>query len=270
MVKVPWALRALPPVAYRAWFTPPPLGRRAAAADRTATEGVEAITIPGTELEAFEIGSGPLVLALHGWGGRAAQMIPLARRLADDAFHVVAIDLPGRAGGTTTDIEEVAAAIREAIESLGRPYAMVTHSFGAMTARLAMGAEDPPLVVMLAPALTVADVLETFGERARLLPWTRASLHRRLWSWGEGMVPAFEASFPDQLPGAEILIVHDPDDDDTPFGRSAELAASHPSARLVSAPGVGHHGILVDDTVHEAVAAFLSRRAVHPLARQRE
>lgn len=261
MTKVPWAVRALPSMAYRAWFTPPPLGRRAAASDHEALGHVLSISIArpgGGELGGFEIGEGPLVLAVHGWGGRAAQMVPLARRLAADGFRVVSIDLPGSAGDSPTDVGQVAQAIRHVIDEIGRPQAVVAHSFGALASRLAIGDASPPRVVLLAPALKVGDILEVFADRARLLRWTEAALRRRLWAWGGGFIPQFEAGYTEMFPDADLMIFHDPADRDTPFVRSAELAALRPRITLVPAIDAGHHGLLADPDVHSAVSAFLA------------
>jgi len=40
-------------------------------------------------------GDGPLVIFVHGWSGRAAQMAPLALHIANLGFRSVAIDVTG-------------------------------------------------------------------------------------------------------------------------------------------------------------------------------
>src|SRR5688572_2760861 len=39
--------------------------------------------------------SGPLIVLVHGWGGAAEQMAPLARQLALDGFRCVALEVTG-------------------------------------------------------------------------------------------------------------------------------------------------------------------------------
>lgn len=262
MAQVPLSLRALPSVAYRAWFTPPPLGRRAAGRDASVMLGVEPLRISrpdGGDVIGFQTGFGPLVLAIHGWGGRAAQMVPLAKRLASEGYRVVGVDLPGRGGSDRTDIKQVASAIRQLIEAAGEPEVIVAHSFGALALRLALGDRIPPVVVLLAPAVRVADIFGVFADRARLLPWTRASLWRRLSAWDDGMISDFDARYSDQFPGAEVLILHDPADDETPFLGSAELAERRPGTKLVKAEGAGHFGVLDNPDVLDTVAALVGR-----------
>lgn len=264
MTRVPFPVRALPSVAYRVWFTPPPVGAKAAARHADALEGLTPLRVPlrdGGELAGFEVGTGPLVLALHGWGGRAAQMVPIAERLAGDGFRVVAVDLPGHSGGVTTDVKEVAAAVRELPAALGDPEVVIAHSFGAIALRLALAPRVPPATVLLAPALKVSDVFGVFSERARLLPWTRASLWRRLEAWDPEVFPMLDSLCPDSLPGSALLIVHDPADQDTSFAVAAEYAELRPGTTFLPVEGVGHHGILSDPGVLERVSRFVARRA---------
>lgn len=264
MARIPLPLRALPSVAYRVWFTPPPLGRRAATQDSEALAYVEQARIrrpDGAELVGFATGSGPLVFAFHGWGGRAAQMATMARNLADDGLRVVAVDLPGRAGGDATDIKQMSDAIRDLIAVVGEPVAVIAHSFAAMAVRMVFRDRAPATVVLLAPALKVSDAFSVFADRARLLPWTRTSLWRRLERWDPTVFPSLDQIGADDLPGAEVLIIHDPADDETPFATVAELAALRPGTDLLALDGVGHVGVLSSPEALEAVTEFVGRQS---------
>lgn len=262
-MKPPPALRFLPRVAYRVWFTPPPLAAKAAARDQEAVEGLTPITVPlphGGTLDGYQTGEGPLVLALHGWGGRSAQMSRIARRLADDGMRVVAVNLPGRAGGPPVDIKEVAAAIGGVVEAVGTPSAVVAHSFAGLAMRLLDWEPVPPVVVMVAPVVKVSDALAVYSDRTRLLPWTRAGLYRRLRDWDPKLYELIDQVYPDQFPGADLLILHDPADPDALFASSAELAVLRPSTKLVPMPCAGHNRILRHPDALEQMARFLAER----------
>src|SRR5690606_37822905 len=58
---------------------------------------------------------GPLVLALHGWEGRAAQFRTLAARLVPMGYRVLALDAPahGRSPGREADPVVFADALQE-------------------------------------------------------------------------------------------------------------------------------------------------------------
>lgn len=262
-MRPPLALRILPPVAYRAWFTPPPLSRRAAGRDAEAVAGLEPLSLPvgeGRTVAGFQVGEGPLALALHGWGGRPVQMSDVARRLAGEGMQVVAPELPGRAGGAPTDLKQIVAAVEELTSVLGRPQVVVGHSLGALALRLVSWDSIPPVVVLMAPGVKVSDSLGRFSERARLAPWVRSSLRSRLQDWDPGLFARIERTDPDQLPGADMLILHDPDDPDTSFASAAELSALRPATTLVPVPGTGHNGILHDTKALDAMVDFLAGR----------
>ncbi len=184
-------------------------------------------------------------------------MLPVAESLAAAGYRVVVPLLPGHAGGDVTDIKQAAARLEQIVEAEGMPELVVAHSFGAMVLRLAFSDTAPRRMVLFAPALRVTDALKVFGSRARLLPWARRGLRRRLESWDRELWPTLSGLHPDQFPGTEMLLIHDPDDGDTPFRRSAELAALRANTDLHVAHGVGHSKVLGDVESLGVVNAWL-------------
>lgn len=259
-MRVPFPVRALPSLTFRAWLTPPPLAESTSVRDRETLAGLSPVYFGG--LAGHEIGRGPLALALHGWGGRSAQMVPIARRLADEGHRVVVPRLPGHAGGHPTDIKVAASAVRALVEDVGWPRLVVAHSFASMVLRLAFTQETPGRVALIAPALDVNDALAVFGDRLRLMPWARRGLRARLEAWDRSLWPTVSQSPPTQLPGAELLIIHDPEDRETPFGRSAELAAIRPGTSIVAMKSAGHTRILSEPATLEALADFAAEKLV--------
>lgn len=257
-MKVPLAVRAIPGYTFRAWFTPPPYGSGARRRDAGAITDATRVEIAGHS--GFAVGSGPLVLAVHGWGGRSAQMVPLAHHLAQAGYRVVAVDLPGHAGGPPTDVKEAAAALRSVAAETGAPAVVIGHSFASMVVRLAFADDPPPVVVLLAPLVRVRDGLEVFADRLRLFPWAQRGLAARLEAWDPEVWPMVFEIRPEQLPGADVLILHDPGDGETPFASAAELAARRPGTEIVAVDGAGHSGILADPVALDVMAAYLAER----------
>lgn len=255
-MKVPLPIRAVPKLTFEAWLTPPPLGRSRRAADLQVEAGLTRTYFGG--VPGFEVGSGPVALAIHGWGGRPAQMVPVARCMADAGYRVIIPSLPGHAGGAKTDLKEVVATLHALIADIGAPEVIVAHSFAAMALRLAFPESAPGRIVLVAPALDVNDALNVFGDRLRLFPWARRGLRSRLEAWDPSLWPTLSNVEPGQLPGADILIVHDPDDRDTPFVRSAELAAIRPDTSIVAVDSAGHGAILSDPTTLDRLLGFVT------------
>lgn len=259
-MNVPLPVRMLPHLTFRAWLTPPPIGSRTRSHDTETLADLHSSRVG--DIAGFELGSGPLVLALHGWGGRPAQMTALARALAEAGYRVLLPELPGHAGGERTDIKQAAAALNRLVEEVGEPVAVVGHSFAAMVMRLAFSERAPSSVVLIAPALNVDDALDVFGDKLALFPWARRGLRKRLEAWDRSLWPVVSTIHPGQMPGAEILIVHDPEDDETSFERATELAAIRAGTDVVPVPDAGHNRILSDAFAIDRVIRFLTRESV--------
>jgi hypothetical protein len=152
--------------------------------------------------------------------------------------------------------------VQALVDDLGTPELVVAHSFASMVLRLVFPDDAPGRVVLVAPALDVNDALGVFGDRLGLLPWARRGLRSRLETWDHSLWPVLSSLLPEQLPGADVLIVHDPSDEETPFTRSAELAAIRPSTSIVPIEGAGHTRILSDPHALEVIADFVTRRPV--------
>jgi pimeloyl-ACP methyl ester carboxylesterase len=58
------------------------------------------------------------------------------------------------------------------------------------------------------------------------------------------------------------LLVHDPEDDETPYEEAVALAGAWPGAQLVPAPGLGHRRLLRHPRVVAAAVAFVAGRDV--------
>lgn len=103
------------------------------------------VTIDGLRVCYEVVGEGPLVVLLHGWGGRIASMGPIRDALRAE-YTVVSVDLPGF-GESDTPSEtwgsaEYGTAVGGALRAAGFPRALCVagHSFGGKVAvHLALG-----------------------------------------------------------------------------------------------------------------------------------
>jgi Serine aminopeptidase, S33 len=265
-MRVPLSVRILPPVAYRAWFTPPRSGHRAAARDAERLKAVERISVAveGRSHPGFVTGEGPLVILAHGWGGRAAQMLDLGEAAARVGYRAVAIDAPGHNTDEqrTSDGFQMAAGLEAVAERFGPPAAVIAHSLGAMTSVMAWSDRPPRAAAWLAPVLDLRSALRLFASRAQLVPWTDRLLRARVKRFVGDSWPVVSAGADADLAGADLLIVHDPDDPDADFATSAALAERRSNTRLLETPGLGHYQPLRDPDVVGQVEAFLAHARV--------
>lgn len=219
-------------------------------------EPVEAVW-SGHRIAGESWGDGPAVYLVHGWGGCRAHLAVFVKPLVDAGHRVIAFDLPSHndsdpgdlAPGRTT-IVECAEAVGAFVRAHGPARAIVAHSLGAKAAALAVarGASAERLV-FLAPMGDFTLYLDLFADRHGFGPRIRGGLHRRLdrrlrMPLFDTDIPRVAASIKDPPP---LLVVHDPDDPDSPYSTSEKIVDVWPGASLVTTRGLGrlaHYRIL--------------------------
>jgi pimeloyl-ACP methyl ester carboxylesterase len=202
-------------------------------------------------------GAGPPVYLVHGWGGCRAHLAIFVKPLVEAGHRVIAFDLPSHnesdpgtlAPGRTT-IVECAHAVRAVVQAHGPAHAIVAHSLGAKAAALASEWGTPvERLVFLAPMGDFSLYLDLFADRHGFGPRIRAGLHRRL-DRRIGM-PLFDTDISHVAAAINspppLLVIHDPDDPDSPYAASEKVVGIWPDARLVTTRGLGrlaHYRIL--------------------------
>lgn len=206
----------------------------------------------------------PVVVLVHGWGGRAAQLRGYVAPLLAHGYSVVGFDAPGHGmtGGRESSLVHMAAALEAVLRDLGPVEAIIGHSLGgAVTGYVMAQGAHVRKAVLLAPPASLTEYSHRFAKLLRLPEGVRALMQAQIerrfgirWSDFEVEATAAKLSQP-------ALIVHDVDDRDNPF-RDGERYAQHwRGARLVATQGLGHRGALYDSAVINEVAAFIGRPA---------
>lgn len=209
-------------------------------------------------LSALRWGEGPAVLLMHGWEGRPTQFATLIEKLVGAGYGVIALDGPGhgRSPGHEADIVLFARALLEASSELPPLRAVIGHSMGGASALLAtqMGLRAETLVTIGAPS-NVLGVLRGFARMVGLPPQAR-SRFIRLMEARTGIaakqldVARYELDFPG-------LVVHAEDDRYVRVGEAAAIHEAWPRSRLLRLKSGGHHRVLADAAVTEAILELL-------------
>lgn len=253
----------------RLWFALP-----AGPAPVAVPGGATAFTVEsmGHTIRGLTWGEGPVVYAMHGWGGRGDQFAAFVSPLVAAGYRVVAFDAlshgasddgpsgPGRAHGV-----EFGRALDNVVARFGPAHAVIAHSMGSISALLALrdGWVAAERLVMIAPMCGLTahfDRFEAavgFGRRIR----------RHLYASTEALTGvavenfALERVAADLRPLPPTLVVHDQGDRETAHDESARFVATLPDARLISTEGLGHRRILHDSGVVAAALAHLDGTA---------
>lgn len=214
------------------------------------------------ELRGFRWGAGPTVLLVHGWDSRAARIAaPLVRPLVDAGFQVVAFDMPGHgeSPGLQSDLLSFIAAIRQIVDHVGAPHAIVAHSMGAVSAVGAL-AEGVPCnrYVGLGSAVWLRTFPERFCKILGVGGKLRERLHERLYQtfapeeWDRRSAHALAPKLT-----TPALLFHCRDDNDTAWTGSVALARAWPGAQLELTQKLGHYRLMGDADVQQKLVAFL-------------
>ena len=160
-------------MATRLWFTPFPLSRPKPIHIPSDARSIE-LKSSGSVVRGFELGDGSrTALLIHGWAGSSSQYRRIARRLADEGYRSVVLDLPahGIEAGSSTNLFEMAEAIELAGSALGKVDLVVAHSLGALATAVAMQHSlQADRLVLLAPGLRPRQALDSFSAMLRLRP----------------------------------------------------------------------------------------------------
>ncbi len=255
------------------FITPP---RHAATArERESLRHMAPLRIPygRGSLQAYSRGCGPLVVLIHGWGGRGGQLRAFAAALADAGFRAVILDAPAHGGspGWQSGIPAFAEALKAAEAHLGPIHGLVGHSLGGISTLVALadGLEARRAVVIAAPAHPrrfYRQLLERLGVETPRWPDLETAFERRVrraWEAVEGPALASRLATP-------LLVVHDEQDREVPHAEAVETAQAQPGAQLLTTTGLGHRRILKDPQVIREVVRFMGGEPCGPARLERE
>lgn len=213
---------------------------------------------------AFEWGDGPAVILVHGWGGQAAQMAPLAAAVAGLGYRCIAPDITGHGDAiqrTTRwsyflrDIEALAQSLDCAV------HAYVGHSAGGLTmmaVRRHGRISARRYVCICAPSYPfppVRRVQELLNPREGVMERYKSYLGREFeipWEALQG-----GASFAGA--GEDLLLIYDQRDRFVPHSEGNRINALCPGSTLIKTTEYGHQRILAAPELPKLVGDFIAR-----------
>jgi pimeloyl-ACP methyl ester carboxylesterase len=205
----------------------------------------------------------PLALLVHGWGGHAGQMLPLAQALAQQGLRPVLVEMPahGRSAGSVSNLPQFARAIEYVAARLLQEghtlRVVVAHSLSAnATAYAASRGLPAERIVLLAPPASPREYTRLFAQVFGLSERTRAAMQKRIEAREGILMPQFEPAAVGARVRVPTLVVHDRNDSINQFADGQDYAHAIRGAQLVATEGLGHRKILKDAEVLGKVAIF--------------
>ncbi|MGY2293129.1 alpha/beta fold hydrolase [Pseudomonas sp. SDO528_S397] len=214
-------------------------------------------------LSALRWGEGPAVLLMHGWEGRPTQFASLIAPLVQAGYSVIALDGPahGQSPGREAHVLLFARAMLEAAAELPPLHAVIGHSMGGASAMLAvqLGLRTEALVSIAAPSRFL-DVLGGFARMMGLPSRARSAFIQEVeYSLGMPLKHLDVAHYQLTIPG---LIVHAEDDTFISANAAQVIHEAWFDSRLLRLEHGGHHRVLADPRVIDAVLSLLAGRRV--------
>lgn len=232
--------------------------------DKLLIEDVETFHFgPYGSRQAWTIGSGPLVILVHGYSGRGVQMAKLAKEISTKGFQCVFFD----AGGHGTSSEEKIGFhtfmndTRDLAKHLdSQIHTLVGHSAGAlamMRARSIFNISAGRYCVISAPFFPYVplNVMRDTGAPSHSLDYVKAILSDQFqMSWSS--LVAGECFTAEQ--GKPLLCIYDVSDKKVRHTDADALGEVWPEAKIVKTKSYGHNRILQAEETLEAVLQFVA------------
>ncbi|MDH3306569.1 MAG: alpha/beta hydrolase [Acidimicrobiia bacterium] len=211
-------------------------------------------------------GHAPAVVIVHGWGGNAALMLPLAPHLYEAGFHALFLDARNH-GHSDHDsfasmprfAEDLEVAIdwlraRTEVASVG----VIGHSVGAGAAifSASRGANLDAVVSVSSPAHPGELMREQMAKVPGPLLTVMFEVMQRVIGF------RFDAFAPRNQIGAvrvPIMLVHGSADEVVGIDNLEDLAAAHPGAEVLVVPGAGHSDLAPFEPYVANITGFLAR-----------
>ncbi|MEM6567279.1 MAG: alpha/beta hydrolase [Planctomycetota bacterium] len=212
-------------------------------------------------LRAWRWGGGErVVLLVHGWSGRGAQLGGLVQPLLDRGFTVVAFDGPGHGAstGTSSSLVEMADACFAVTRTLRRaPHGIVGHSMGAAAAAIATAEGlDAERAVWISPPASLAYFIDEYAAFLGFRAPARDSIVRTMESTFRVAMDDLDVERIEVTGGERMLVLHDLNDREVPAEHGRRVARAF-GASFEATSGLGHRRILRDRAVASRVAQWI-------------
>lgn len=208
-------------------------------------------------------GSGPYVLLVHGWGGHAGQMLPLASAMRAQGLRPILIELPahGRSQGSHSNLPQFARAIEYVAARLAQDgktlHAVIAHSLAAnASAYAASRALAAERLVLIAPPASPFEYTKLFARVFRLSEFTRAAMQKKIEASEGILMRQFEPDAVGPRIAQSTLVVHDCKDSINPFADGLAYQQAIAGARMLQTEGLGHRHILKEENTIRQIVDF--------------
>ncbi len=223
------------------------------------------LVVGGKRVQCYKWGnSGPMVIMIHGWAGRAGQFRKMIPAFLAAGFRVVAFDGPahGKSEGKQTNLIDFRDVLEKIVALEGVPQGMIAHSFGGVAALYAIfnGLPVERLINISSPTIA-AQVIRNYERALNASPASGQAINDHLHEkYGKSFEEFSSLHFLRNMPAdrpLRLLAIQDENDTEVAVVNTTEMLSVYPSAKAIFTQGLGHNRILKDEKVISACIDFL-------------
>lgn len=227
---------------------------------RNEAEEYELLTKEANDFKVFERkGSGPKVLMLHGWSGRASQFFKIWERLAAEDYYLVSIEAPAHGDhlGPKTNMLQFVEAVEETVSRFGSFDFAIGHSLGGMALFNAMKRNIwfEKMVIIGSPA-NISNVVADFTRNIQMPESVAARIIQYIEDRYNLKAEEASSDYICQIYRPQGLIIHDLYDQDVPVQNARHMAEKWKDARYLETSGLGHRKVLMEPKVIDTIYDF--------------
>ena len=204
------------------------------------------------------------VLLLHGFGSAAYKFESYVAPLVKKGYEVLAFDAPahGDSDGTNTNAIEYSEMIKKVIELYGPVNSFIAHSFGGIAISLAIESlphDASTKIVFIAPATETTSAVDGAFVMLKLNDdEVRKEFDNIIFEKSGKQTEWFSIRRAVKNIKAQILWIHDEDDDITPLSDALKVKNdNNANIKFIITKGLGHRRIYHDTAVKKAIENFL-------------
>lgn len=227
---------------------------------------ISRITIPelNKDIYVYQYGTNKAAnkkaLLIHGWNGRATQLVTIANMLTKQDYDVVAFDAPGhgKSPRTKTDLTQFIASTMEVEQQFGPFDLVIGHSLGGMTTinAIVKGLKVNKAII-IGSGDVVEDVIEDFVKQIELKPEIAELIKNNFEKQFNQKMSSYCVHNKAKQIDIPLLVIHDSVDYDVPVKAAYQIKKAQPNAKLIITEGLGHRKILGDRKVIEQMKDFI-------------
>jgi pimeloyl-ACP methyl ester carboxylesterase len=203
-------------------------------------------------------------LILHGFSSAANKFDSYIEPLIKKGYEVIAFDAPahGDSGGKTINVLEYSEMITTIIKEYGPIKNFIAHSFGGIALSLALENykhNETTKVVFIAPATETTSAIDAAFKMLRIKDKeVRKEFDQLIFSISGKKTTWFSIRRAVKHITAQVLWIHDEDDDVTPLADAVKVKEDKPgNVQFMFTKGLGHRRIYHDVTVKNKIFSFL-------------